>query len=115
MEYVRLNPKNVSQLASSIRSEMFEQMKQTIADGRTYAFLQFKVGEVFIEVEMPAWEIPTAEYVQVIHPNYEHRSPRIEEAISKALPDWWDAERDAQESNEQWEAQERHQWLNLRS
>jgi len=115
MEYVKLNPKDVSHLAKSISSEMFEEMKQTIADGRSYAFLQFKVGEVFIEVEMPAWETPTAESVVVVHPNYWHRSPRIEEAISKALPKWSDAERDAQESKMQWEAQERYQWLNLRS
>lgn len=115
MEYVKLNPKDVRQLASSISSEMYEEMKQTISDRRPYAFMQFKVGEVFIEVEIPAWETPTAESVAVIHPNYEHRSPRIEEAISKALPSWNNAEWDAQEESRQWDEQMEYQWRNLRS
>ena len=115
MEYVRLNPKSVSQLASSISSEMHGEMMSAISDGRLYASLQFKVGKVFIEVEVPAWESPGVDSVAVIHENYEHRSPRLEEAIRAKLPSWADAERDAQETREQWEAQERHQWLNLRS
>lgn len=112
MEYVRLNPKDVGQLTGSVSSEIFEEMKSAISDGRPYAFMQFRVGSVFIEVEMPVWESPGEDSVQVIHENAEHRSPRIEEAIREKLPSWADAERDAQESREQWEAQERHQWLN---
>ena len=114
MEYVKLSPKSVSQLVSSISSEIYEEMKQTVADGRNYASMQFKVGSVFIEVEMPAWESPK-DSVQVIHENYEHRSPRLEEAIRAKLPSWADAERDAQEEKMQWEAQMDYQWRNLRN
>ena len=100
MEYVELMTKDVGRIASRVSSEMLEEMKQVIADGRPYAFMQFKVGSVFIIVEVPAWESPNED------------SQRIEEAIREKLPDWYRAERDAQESRRMWEAQERHQWLN---
>lgn len=112
MEYVELSTKDVGRIASTVSSEMLEEMKQTISDGRPYAFMQFKVGSVFIIVEVPAWESPNEDSVQVLHQDAEHRSPRIEEAIREKLPDWSQAERDAQESRRMWEAQERHQWLN---
>ena len=112
MEYVKLNPKSVGELANSVSAEMFEEMKAVVSDKRLYASMVFKVGTSFIEVEMPVWESPGTDAVTVLHDNHEHRSPRIEEAIREKLPCWADAERDAQESRKMWEAQERNQWAN---
>lgn len=111
MDYMNLKPKNVRQLAESVSSEMREEMKSVVLEGRTHAYMGFKVGEVYIEVEIPAWESPNEDSVQIIHADMEHRSPRIEEAIREKLPTWAEAERDAQESKEEWDAIERAQWL----
>lgn len=112
MEYVRLNPKDVGQLARIVSSEMRDEMKSAVLEGRTNAYKGFKVGEVFIEVDMTAWESPSPDSVAVIHLNHEHNSPRIEEAIRENLPSWADAERDAQESIQEWKAIESAQWMN---
>lgn len=112
MEYILLNTTDIGQLTRIISSEMRGEMKSAILYGQTRAYKGFRVGNVFIEVDVPVWENMEEYSVTVVHPNYEHYSPRIEEAIRKGLPEWADVERDAQESKREWEAQERCQWLN---
>lgn len=114
METVRLAPKNVPQLVSGIRSEMFEGMKECIEQGLNYATREFAVGSNIVVVEIPAWEPVSKEHVVILHDN-QHESPLLEERIARELNlSWGKAEDEVTEARITEQAFEDYLWRNLR-
>lgn len=84
--------KNQQTICNEVAQELREQMAIAIECGDEALYYEKEYGTAFISVDIyqrkiSGWWITFTD-VLVNHEDAHHQSPRLTEAISKALPDW---------------------------
>ena len=83
---------NYNQICNEVATELREKMAEAIECGDEALQYEKEYGTAFISVDIYQRKISgwwmTFQDVTVAHEDAHHQSPRLTEAISKALPDW---------------------------
>ncbi len=83
---------NYNQICNEVAQELKEQMEIAIECGDETLYYEKEYGTAFVSVEIYQRRVcgwwMTFQDVTVAHEDAHHQSPRLTEAISKALPSW---------------------------
>lgn len=88
--------KNIETICREVADGVREEIRQAITEGCDSASYEKEYGGGVIVVDVRAYGSMMV-YAVVGHQDGRHRSPRIEQAIENAVPDWYSVERDVAE------------------
>lgn len=83
------------QIIKDAVNAMYLEMQDAMLLGYDYARYEQDYGKASVNIEVREVRLRNGFYtddvdVWVSHDNTDHQSPLLEEAIRKALPNWWD-------------------------